>query len=592
MGCCKCEMYKWDDPQDAIVCDMERREYCLFHAPAELKKRRHEELMNAAWERINCVTEYNVGLPEAEHKVCELSGSIFADDAYFTGLYFRGATYFRHAIFEGEAYFRHTIFEGVADFAYATFGEEANFSDVPFKGKTDFSSATFKREANFSSTSFGGVVSFKYATFEARADFAEAILTGDAYLTKAIFEGDAYFSFATFRAVTSFRYATFGETVDFSNVTFGGMTNFWYTIFREEAYFSEARFGGADKKATTIFSHAILGASGRLHFTPRAITGPFIADKTDFNGRVRFDDTHFKDKVSFGESNLGQVSFNLCKFDQQPIFDRTDLRKAELIGAPVEDFRFMACKWPESKGRKITYDARKINGNGFITIDNVEKIAPFPTQGGSKKPNIPPLKHLEDLYRRLKKVARAEMDEPLASDFHYAEKEMMRLHGFEAFLGRNGSGHGLSLTARFQGLGRYITLSLYRLISGYGEAPLRALWTLCMLLFTPYMLLEPTNNMVALWFVGIAFLFSQAWYIAPLLLALVLQHMSQGVLGLHELPVEIGRTALDKWINFLPLTKLDSSIPAVPRILMLAWQVAITLQAALFGFALRNRFRR
>jgi uncharacterized protein YjbI with pentapeptide repeats len=563
-------MYKWDDPQDAIVCDMERREYCLFHAPAELKKRRHEELMNAAWERINCVTEYNAGLPEAEHKVCELSGSIFAEHADFSGL----------------------LFKGKASFISATFGEVAYFISATFKGRADFRSATFGEVAYFSSAIFGGEADFSSATFGGVAHFSSATLGEVAYFISATFGEVAYFISATFGEVAYFISATFGGGTSFISATFGGVADFRSATFGEGAYFSEATFGGADKKATTIFSHAILGASGRLHFTPRAITGPFIADKTDFNGRVRFDDTHFKDKVSFGESNLGQVSFNLCKFDQQPIFDRTDLRKAELIGAPVEDFRFMACKWPESKGRKITYDARKINGNGFITIDNVEKIAPFPTQGGSKKPNIPPLKHLEDLYRRLKKVARAEMDEPLASDFHYAEKEMMRLHGLEAFLGRNGSGNGLSLIARFQGLGRYITLSLYRLISGYGEAPLRALWTLCMLLFTPYMLLEPTNNMVGLWFVGIAFLFSQAWYIAPLLLALVLQHMSQGVLGLHELPVEIGRTALDKWINFLPLTKLDSSIPAVPRILMLAWQVAITLQAALFGFALRNRFRR
>jgi|GEM_PF-5873572 len=538
MGCCKCEEYGWDNPQDAIVCDMERREYCLFHAPAELKEGRHEELMDAAWERINCVTEYNVGLPEDKMVVCNLVGAIFAEDANFSGLYFGGDTYFGSANFWGRAFFCAT-----------TFGEKVGFSSTTFGGNVNFWSAIFEKEVDFNSTTFGKEADFNKTKFRGRY---------------------AYFNAGTFVGVADFRSATFGGTTVFNRAT----------------------FGGADKKATTIFSHAILGASGRLHFTPRAITGPFIADNTDFNGRVRFDDTHFKDKVSFGESNLGQASFNLCKFDQQPTFDRTDLRKAELIGAPVEDFRFMACKWPESKGRKITYDARKINGNGFITIDNVEKIAPFPTQVGSKKPNIPPLKHLEDLYRRLKKVARAEMDEPLASDFHYAEKEMMRLHGFEAFLGRNGSGHGLSLIARFQGLGRYITLSLYRLISGYGEAPLRALWTLCMLLFTPYMLLEPTNNMVGLWFVGIAFLFSQAWYIAPLLLALVLQHMSQGVLGLHELPVEVGRTALDKWINFLPLTKLDSSIPAVPRILMLAWQVAITLQAALFGFALRNRFRR
>jgi hypothetical protein len=341
---------------------------------------------------------------------------------------------------------------------------------------------------------------------------------------------------------------------------------FRFTSFGEVASFWSASFGGEDKKATTDFSHAILGASARLYFKPRVITGPFIADNTDFNGRVSFDGIHFKDKVSFGESNLGQVSFNLCKFDQQPIFDRADLRKAELIGAPVEDFRLMACKWPESKGRKVTYDARKINDNGFITIDNVKNIDPFPTLWGSEKPNIPPLKHLEDLYRRLKKVARAEMDEPLASDFHYAEKEMQRRYALIQFHNQVESRHysdtPLSAREEFQGLGVYLTLSLYKLISEYGEGPLRAFLVLFALLLAPLFYLH----------------LPEAWqpsFLAP--------PMNTPTYGLGA-----------QWLHFIPLVKLPDANEAgwLARLLMLGSQLAITLQAALFGFALRNRFRR
>lgn len=98
-------------------------------------------------------------------------------------------------------------------------------------------------------------------------------------------------------------------------------------------------------------------------------------------------------------------------------------------------------------------------------------------------------------------------------------------------------------------------LSIYKTISGYGEAPLRAGFILLILAIgLPLLFLASVNADLLTW----------------------------------------DETMLKAGLEFIPLTKgKGSDDPGGLHILLKTLsQLAITLQAALFGFALRNRFRR
>jgi hypothetical protein len=238
-------------------------------------------------------------------------------------------------------------------------------------------------------------------------------------------------------------------------------------------------------------------------------------------------------------------------------FDKVDLRGLKFLGFPVESARFIACKWPRSNGRNVIYDARRIEGKGYFELSNLDdniamephEIAPDPS-------------HLEDLFRRLKKIAQDERDDLLASDFHYAEKEMQRevLRTAEEGFGLSplvanlkalpgqvkqalqctcGEGPHLVNLQYWNNLFLFVVVSIYRTSSGYGEIPLRAFCWLMTL-------------------IGLPLLFS------------------------------------DYPLYYIPLAKvgLDPEITVWQGVFITFWQILITLQAGLFAFALRNKFKR
>lgn len=146
---------------------------------------------------------------------------------------------------------------------------------------------------------------------------------------------------------------------------------------------------------------------------------------------------------------------------------------------------------------------------------------------------------LEATYRRLKRVALEEKDFVLASDWHYNEKYWkMKQIWFP-----------LAWT------------KLYFFFSGFGERPGRSiLWLLAFLIW-------------------------------PLALLTALQ---RGWFG-NPLPMD---SMLANWLNFIPFVKAAKFEPTsygratwiIP--LMALSQILISVQAALFGLALRNRLRR
>lgn len=141
------------------------------------------------------------------------------------------------------------------------------------------------------------------------------------------------------------------------------------------------------------------------------------------------------------------------------------------------------------------------------------------------------------MFRRLKKIAADARDEPLASDWHYAEKEMQRR------------------AAKKNNLWFYLGLTAYKWASGYGEAPARATVCLAILLLIPWLasLLPPD--------------WGWASYLAGV--------FSDPKLCIPQTDMETTK-ALGYW-HYLGLK---------------GYQILVLVQAGLFALATRNKMRR
>ncbi|AMK12029.1 hypothetical protein AWY79_13395 [Pseudodesulfovibrio indicus] len=145
----------------------------------------------------------------------------------------------------------------------------------------------------------------------------------------------------------------------------------------------------------------------------------------------------------------------------------------------------------------------------------------------------------------MKAKYKTENNEYEASKWHVAEKESQ-----------------LKLLGRKDG-SRFLrdVLWLYKYSSGFGEDPRQAFWVLLMLLVLPLLFLvciELSNNFV--------------WW------------------GFDHSRID---AVFTEWLKFIPLTRAaDKNELGLLYAFMVFWQLLITIQTALFVFALRNNFRR
>lgn len=155
------------------------------------------------------------------------------------------------------------------------------------------------------------------------------------------------------------------------------------------------------------------------------------------------------------------------------------------------------------------------------------------------------LQPARDFYQRMKRKYKDEHNEYEASRWHIAEMEaqlkLLRADKNSKFL--------------------KCCLWYYKWSSGFGEAPLRA----------------------CLWLLGLVFL-PLAWTAA----AEVAQHFVWWSFDWGRIDAVV--TA---WLGYLPLTRsVPPGASGLLRAGMLFWQLLVAIQATLFVFALRNRFRR
>jgi hypothetical protein len=287
--------------------------------------------------------------------------------------------------------------------------------------------------------------------------------------------------------------------------------------------------------------------------------------EASFGGEAEFSYANFHKSCFFKDLKLTpgiELSFYSTGIGLEPVYfqDCPDLRKAKLnfnSVLNVANLHFVNCEWPEEKGRI--------------------KVAVEDEPGK--------LQATRDFYQRMKRKYKDEHNEYEASRWHIAEKEAhlklmtqrtrsLREVGREALAAlvsdkcrgrlqravrrvRQGKARraarvlwiiaGQWTLPTFDAVSERMTrhaLRAYKLLSGFGEKPVQALcWLLLFVLLPLLPWVFPGHYL----------------YYIPLL---------------REQP-----TAAD---GFWGAT----------RLWMLFWQLLITFQAALFGFALRNRFRR
>ncbi|WP_285906167.1 pentapeptide repeat-containing protein [Pseudodesulfovibrio pelocollis] len=390
-----------------------------------------------------------------------------------------------------------------------------------------------KASCDLSGTIFPGDICFESGSALPNISFEKARFKRGAVFDKACFGRFAFFIEARFGGGAVFHKASFGEFAFLNEARFEGEAVFIETSFRGDAYFGKARFGGG-----AFFREARFGRA--VSFIEARFGGNADFSSAQFNGPIRFDSIKTNDAIlKFAYSTVppSAIIFENCDPTCLDLVDQRDLTHIHFINSSWEKNGRIKARTEADPGR---------------------------------------LQSTRDFYQRMKAKYKAENNEYEASKWHVAEKEaQLKLLGeatkpIRQTLMEVGQGAAvkdawkacrlerncLSVKTFFAALVMWLSpffnaaaerltfraLWLYKYSSGYGEKPFHALFWLAVLVLLPALPVLFPGSM------------------------------------LYYLPLMREHPGSDVWV--------------VTRLLMVLWQIFITVQAALFAFALRNRFRR
>ena len=260
------------------------------------------------------------------------------------------------------------------------------------------------------------------------------------------------------------------EDFDFREVFFPGPISFSRQKFKQSANFHGAKFAGwADFRETEFlagadFSHVRFGQAAL--FEKARFAGQVLLKNTEIAGEADFRSASFEDLAIFQGINgqretTGRLPliayFQDLNFGPQGglRFQDLSLGLASFLGTDMRRLEFHNVRWYSYQGRQVVYDEILLRGKGGPYVLN---LAPWRESAHDYEELCA---RVEELYRYLKLDYEHEGDLKQAGDFHYGEMEMHRRANF---------------WRRWFPLSWY---NLYRILSGYGERPLRALgWLL------------------------------------------------------------------------------------------------------------------
>lgn len=622
MGCCVGEKHSnWCEDYDIVYIDAEGKEYCIFHAPAECKfVELYDERDGGEKPALMVADEFNGlvfaridGVIEAGKQVyeraiyspkqntnnkssivyrracCDFVATIFSYPISFSQYNSQNNKYippinFSYSTFNGLVEFAESEFRGNTDFKRATFCDKVLYKNSIFWGDADFSYSRFKgqflfydskiqRNADFSQSQFYDSVDVLDSNFFGFSDFQWTVFSEETFITSSNFHGSTEFIHANFQGTNYFGNSQFEGYVDFFNANFEKKTEFNETQFQNDVFFINTTFS-----SSLIFNNTtFLKNRGSTSFNKTHFNDYVIFDKTTFKSNTSFKRAFFKEWSHFRNSKfLNKISFTGAISKETILIESVDLSNFKFAETNIESFKFIDCKWGDERFAPIYDEKHQTENNCNDTT-------------------------LAGIYRRLKKIARESADEEQTSHWHYREKEMQRRSVDSAFffptlpasiiciflllasylfnISKNIS------PSTFNGYLEYfmvvlvfgiitvqyinfkfknkncsksknwfskIYLNIYHTISGYGENPIRAGILLSLLIAIPFCIqftISYTTGTPSDW------LKSAMWY--------------------------------------MPLIKIDLYNTQGYHYLLKGISVTtITLQAALFGFALRNKLRR
>lgn len=359
--------------------------------------------------------------------------------------------------------------------------------------------------------------------------FSDRVLFGG-----VIFKGNVQFDKVIFKGYASFARTIFIDNAYFEGAIFKGIANFENSKFNKEAYFMNAKFIGDAHFEAAVFD-GIANFSSKsdpwtIKFGKHPNLGMIIMLQTD---RMKT----FTSTADFKMTEFRKdTNFRGCSSNDIILFEDVDLSRVSFLETNLREFNFVRCTWQQKFGRNVLYDEIRPTSKNWTK--SFEKV--------------------EDLYRQLKQKYKEEHNEPEVSNWHYGEKEMFRKKRW--FRRRN----------------PFSLYNLYWASSGYGENPILAgiILLLLFILITTGMnffgLIPFGNEKSVFGFTEInGFSGSFDWGKFKLLVFNTIQY-----------------TLFFKTPFFKPETINGYIFQAIFTRLL------IPIQATLFAFALRNKFRR
>jgi uncharacterized protein YjbI with pentapeptide repeats len=413
-------------------------------------------------------------------------GATFEGTAQFGNATFLGPARFDVATFEGTAGFDVATFEGGANFGGATFNGAANFDVAKFKHAAWFGGATFENTVRFSRATFKDTAAnFPGATFKGHADFGEATFERDASFGEATFERDASFSETTFKAPAKFHRATFEGGADFGGATFNGDA---YLGFQGDADFGEATFKGDVPVLGPITVDGRLDVDG-VQFASavriKADAGVLSCQRGRFPGGVRLDVQRAVVRLDDSDLSVPSLLTGPPVSDPDGIAGQPkllSLQGTNVAGLALGNVSLADCRFAGAHNLdKLRVEADTVFGlspamagwerrqviaeetawRATRTRPGRWKPPPWPGPEAEPKPLSPGA--IAGLYRALRKGREDAKDEPDAADFYYGEMEMRR------------HDQGTDATNEWRGRASRIVLTVYWLVSGYGQRAWRSL---------------------------------------------------------------------------------------------------------------------
>jgi hypothetical protein len=385
MRCCVAHEYgNWC--HDEATIDVKGKPFCVYHAPSDASEKPNgKEFYRLVQDRIR-----------DEDNGCVFDGTIFPKSISLRSFEVNGTLSFERCQFEGNLSFYSSSVRGDLSFRGATFFKKVSIGeDVNTKSST-------RTNGCYQTTQVpGGVQALVSLTIDGDVRFEDAIIHGSFTLKKFSNGGKINLSSIAATRRASLSKISTGE-LECENAYFQNVVRLLDVVIAGKADFNRAKFNAFATIIRCDFRDLVYFSS------------------TEFNSRLRIRNSRFKETALFERTKLTEASFPLCHFGEHAVFSDVDLKAVSFARAPIESFYFVGCNWLQFKGRAITIDVL-----GLKSSRKYEKIpSPLPAVRSlpGKDQRNASAKKLGELYRRLKRLARIENDELLASDWHYLEK--------------------------------------------------------------------------------------------------------------------------------------------------------------------------